>query len=335
MEKPQSCPQNTFYLHTPDKIFQRSFAPTEPHPALFCLFSHPESRNQEVSPWRLTQTTFPNPVQFLSLMLGRSRSPAGVRIVSSTHMLRCSVCQRPSIVNSTEHNLFNIEYVAIISDFFFVALSVEETNTLFHFGGTLSSAAWVSLPQKRSRKSVTFTVNHLPWSKWHHTWAPLAQLWGQLYPTTRCASIRLHISNMVQSACSGEGFGQLSHVCHIKADKMYQDVSGLYDTLPRLIQNSEFLDLVDIFQHWFCLPDRKAGRDTPADTPSATWRTSPMKPEKWLGSAKVHSLCPVKFEAQQIFGAFGRPPNGTKFNDKISTRQLESKWPQPDLPIKT
>ena len=26
---------------------QRSFAPTEPHPALFCLFSHPESRNQE------------------------------------------------------------------------------------------------------------------------------------------------------------------------------------------------------------------------------------------------------------------------------------------------
>ena len=54
---------------------------------------------------RLTQTTFPNPVQFLSLMLGRSRSPAGVRIVSSTHMLRCSVCQRPSIVNSTEHNI--------------------------------------------------------------------------------------------------------------------------------------------------------------------------------------------------------------------------------------
>ena len=53
---------------------------------------------------RLTQTTFPNPVQFLSLMLGRSRSPA-VRIVSSTHMLRCSVCQRPSIVNSTEHNI--------------------------------------------------------------------------------------------------------------------------------------------------------------------------------------------------------------------------------------
>ena len=110
----------------------------------------------------------------------------------------------------------------------------------------------------------------------------------------------------------------------------WQDVSGLYDTLPRLIQNSEFLDLVDIFQHWFCLPDRKAGKDTP----SATWRTSPMKPEKWLGSAKVHSLCPVKFEAQQIFGAFG-PPNGTKFNDEISTRQLESKWPQPDLPIKT
>ena len=34
-------------IHTPDKIFQRSFAPTEPHPALFCLFSHPESRNQE------------------------------------------------------------------------------------------------------------------------------------------------------------------------------------------------------------------------------------------------------------------------------------------------
>jgi len=25
--------------------------------------------------------------------------------------------------------------------------------------------------------------------------------------------------------------------------------------------------------------------------------------------AKVHSLCPVKFEAQKIFGAFGRPPN--------------------------
>ena len=52
---------------------------------------------------RLTQTTFPNPLQFLSLMLGRSRSPA-VRIVSSTHMLS-SVCQRPSIVNSTEHNI--------------------------------------------------------------------------------------------------------------------------------------------------------------------------------------------------------------------------------------
>jgi hypothetical protein len=49
--------------------------------------------------------------------------------------------------------------------------------------------------------------------------------------------------------------------------------------------------------------------------------------------AKVHSLCPVKFEAQQMFGAFG-PPNGTKFKDEISTRQLESKWPQPDLPMK-
>jgi hypothetical protein len=30
----------------------------------------------------------------------------------------------------------------------------------------------------------------------------------------------------------------------------------------------------------------------------------------------VHSLCPVKFEAQQIFGAF-EPPSGTKFNDKF------------------
>ena len=36
----------------------------------------------------------------------------------------------------------------------------------------------------------------------------------------------------------------------------------------------------------------------------------------------------------KMFGAFGKPPSGTKFNDKISTRQLESKWPQPDLPMK-
>lgn len=102
MEKPQSCPQNTFYLHTPDKIFQtkKFCSHWATSGSILSVFSPGIQKSR-----RLTQTTFPNPVQFLSLMLGRSRSPAGVRIVSSTHMLRCSVCQRPSIVNSTEHNI--------------------------------------------------------------------------------------------------------------------------------------------------------------------------------------------------------------------------------------
>ena len=102
MEKPQSCPQNTFYLHTPDKMFQtkKFCSHWATSGSILSVFSPGIQKSR-----RLTQTTFPNPVQFLSLMLGRSRSPAGVRIVSSTDMLRCSVCQRPSIVNSTEHHI--------------------------------------------------------------------------------------------------------------------------------------------------------------------------------------------------------------------------------------
>ena len=178
-----------------------------------------------------------------------------------------------------------------------MALSVEETNTLFHFGGTLSSAAWVSLPQKRSWKNVTFTVNHLPWSKWHHTWARLVQLWERLYVTTRFFSMRLHNPNIVK-------YGATICFCRWRFMPIvirvpcqgWLDVWRLYDILPRFTKNSEFLDLVDIFQHRLCLPHRKAGRDTP----STTWRQtlSPMKPEKWLGqkfqSAK-HVLRPVKW----------------------------------------
>ena len=109
-------------------------------------------------------------------------------------------------------------------------------------------------------------------------------------------------------------------------DKMYQDcMTHFHDWFKTL---SSWTSLTFFRTGFVCL---KAGRDTP----SATWRTlSPMKPKSDSGVPKCTACVRSKFEAKQIFGAFG-PPNGTKFKDTISTRQLESKWPQPDLPIKT
>ena len=315
-------------IHTPDKIFQtkKFCSHWATSGSMLFVFSPGIQKSR-----RLTQTTFPNPVQFLSLMLGRSRSPA-VRIVSSTHMLS-SVCQRPSIVNSTEHNI-----------------TCSTSNMLQLFLRTL---LW-PYPLKRQTLSSTsgarcprqlecLCLRNAAGKAWHSLWITFHMIQMTSYMGSTRATLRTAVPyhQMRFNTTAYQYFKHGAIICLQRRRirpivacvpfQGWQDVSGLYDTLPRLIQNSEFLDIVDIFQHLFCLPDRKAGRDTP----SATWRTlSPMKPEKWLGSAKVHSLCPVKFEAQKIFGAFGRPPNGTKLNDKNSTRQLESKWPQPDLPMK-
>ena len=243
---------------------------------------------------RLTQTTFPNPLQFLSLMLGRSRSPA-VRIVSSTHMLRCSVCQRPSIVNSTEQNITcsTSNMLNYVWELFCGPIRWRDKHSLPLRGhavlGSLSVFASETQLEKRDVHCESPSM------------IQMTSYMGSTRATLRTA-VPYHQMRFNTTAYFKHGAIiclQRRRIRPIVACVPYQgwqDASGLYDTLPRLIQNSEFLDLVDIFQHWFCLPDGKAGRDTP----SATWRTlSPMKPEKWLGSAKVHSLCPVKFEAQK------------------------------------
>ena len=267
-------------IHTHDKAWQD-------FPKKFC--SHWATSGSILSVFspgiqksrRLTQTTFPNPVQFLSLMLGRSRSPAGVRIVSSTHMLRCSVCQRPSIVNSTEQNITcsTSNMLNYVWELFCGPIRWRDKHSLPLRGhavlGSLSVFASETQLEKRDIHCESPSM------------IQMTSYMGSTRATLRTA-VPYHQMRFNTTAYFKHGAIiclQRRRIRPIVACVPYQgwqDVSGLYDTLPRLIQNSEFLDLVDIFQHRFCLPDRKAGRDTP----SATWRTSPMKPEKWLGSAK-------------------------------------------------